>query len=237
MFWKALRGQTVHSVHCKRNPQQAKYRFVAVPATSLLFFDLLCCFGFQNKYVKYCTAQNRSKNRQICEIQISLWNPQTNDKTFVSLNWAVAESTTVSGIRKFADSAYRFCGFHLHLRIPLTFCGIHLQLRNPKQRRIFACCGIRNKTNVPTKFTLQLLVRGIHWNFVSEVPLHFGTYLKTFLWNPGTYRRKIVRLSSAQFGLVLNVTNSENLSSQCSEKKVITFLFVWNFFFYFCIIF
>ena len=30
------------------------------------------------------------------------------------------------------------------------------------------------------------------------------TCLKTCLWNPGTYRHKIVRLSSAQFGLVMN---------------------------------
>ena len=29
------------------------------------------------------------------------------------------------------------------------------------------------------------------------------TNLKTCLWNPGTYRHKIVRLSIAQFGLVM----------------------------------
>ena len=61
----------------------------------------------------------------------------------------------------FADSAYKFCGFHLNLRIWLTFCGIYLQLRNPEQLAIFACCGIRNKTNVPTKFTLQVYACGI----------------------------------------------------------------------------
>ena len=62
----------------------------------------------------------------------------------------------------FADSAYNIGGFYLHFRIPLTFCGIHLQLRNPEQLAIFACCGIRNKTNVPSKVTLQVYVCGIH---------------------------------------------------------------------------
>ena len=39
-----------------------------------------------------------------------------------------------------------------------TFCGIHLLLRIPQQQAIFACCGIRNKTNVPINFTLQVYV-------------------------------------------------------------------------------
>ena len=110
---------------------------------------------------------------------------------------------TICGTRlHFADFAYKFCGLHLHLRIPLTFCGIHQQLRNPEQLAMLACCGIRNKTNVPTKITLQVYVCGIHWNFVCGVHLQFGTYCKTCLWNPETYRHKIVLLSSAQFGLV-----------------------------------
>ena len=50
---------------------------------------------------------------------------------------------------------------------------------------------------------LQLFLRGIHWNFVSGNHLHFGICLKTCLWNPGRYRHKIVRLASAQFGLVM----------------------------------
>ena len=33
------------------------------------------------------------------------------------------------------------------------------------------------------------------------------TCLETCLWNPGTYRHKIVRLSSAQFGLVMQDTS------------------------------
>ena len=73
----------------------------------------------------------------------------------------------------FADSAYKFYGFHLHLRIRLAFCGIHLQLRSPEQLALFACCGIRNTTFVPTKFTLQVFVRWVHGSFVKRIRLHF----------------------------------------------------------------
>ena len=43
---ETLRGQTVHSVHCIRTPQQAKIRF---DATLLVFFDLLRRFGFHKQ--------------------------------------------------------------------------------------------------------------------------------------------------------------------------------------------
>ena len=56
---------------------------------------------------------------------------------------------------------------------------------------------------VPTNFTLYVYVCGIHWSFVWGIHLHFGTYFKTCLWNPRTFRYKIVLLSSAQFGLVM----------------------------------
>ena len=56
---------------------------------------------------------------------------------------------------------------------------------------------------MPTNLTLQLFVRGIHGNFLSGIHLHFGTCLKVSFWYPGTYKHKIVRLSSAQFGLVM----------------------------------
>ena len=70
---------------------------------------------------------------------------------------------------QFAESAY-ICGFRIQiLRIPLIFVDSTyilrnplIQSRNPEQLAIFACCGIRNKTNVPTKFTLQVYVCGIH---------------------------------------------------------------------------
>ena len=101
----------------------------------------------------------------------------------------------------------RICGIRnsisLHLRIPHTFCGIHLQLRNPEQLDIFACCRVRDSTNVSTKFTLQVFVRGIHGNFVSGFHLHFGICVKVCLWNLRRYKHKIVRLSSAQFSLVM----------------------------------
>ena len=97
---------------------------------------------------------------------------------------------------------------YIFLRISFTFCGIDLQLRNPEQLAIFACCGIRNKTIVPTKLTLQLFVRGIHEIFVSGIYLLFGTCLKICPWNPGTYRHKILRLSSAQIGLVMFEINN-----------------------------
>ena len=93
----------------------------------------------------------------------------------------------VSGIRKllvesafclripliFADSIYI-------LRTSLKFCGTYLKLRNPEQLAVFACCGIRSKTNVPTNLTLQVLVRGAHETFVSGIHLHFRTYKNFF---------------------------------------------------------
>ena len=36
---------------------------------------------------------------------------------------------------------------------------------------------------------IQVIVRGTHVNFVSGI-LNFGTYLKTCLWNPETYRHR-----------------------------------------------
>ena len=80
---------------------------------------------------------------------------------------------------------------HIHLRIPLTIYGIHLQLRNLEQLAILACCRIRDKTNMPTKFMLHVFVRGNHENFVSGNHLKFGTCLKICQWNPGTYRHKL----------------------------------------------
>ena len=55
-FGMSLRGQTVHFVHCKRIPEHAKIRFNAESTTLLLFFDLLCCFGFHKQIAKtlYC---------------------------------------------------------------------------------------------------------------------------------------------------------------------------------------
>ena len=133
--------------------------------------------------------------------KICSWITLTMVKSLL-LNSASAYASSV--INKFLSS-FTVGGICLHLRILLTFCGIHLQLRNPEQLAIFACCGIRNKINVPTKFTLQVYVRGIHVHLVSGIHLHFGTCLNACQWNPGTYRHKIVRLFSAQFGLVMEL--------------------------------
>ena len=87
-----------------------------------------------------------------------------------------AESTyNLRNLFLFADYAYKFCGFHLHLRIPLTFGGIHLQFRNPEQLAIFACCGIRNKTK--NKCADETYVTDI----CTRNPLKFC------LWNPITF--------------------------------------------------
>ena len=106
----------------------------------------------------------------LAESAIYKWNPKLQVES-ANCKW---NPQTVSRIRfclriplEFADSTY-------NLRIPLTFCGISLQLRNPERLATFACCRFRNKTNVPTKFTLQLFVRGIHKIFVSGTHLHIG---------------------------------------------------------------
>ena len=91
----------------------------------------------------------------------------------------------VSGIRKlqmdFANCKRNrqiLSGIRKSLRNQLTICKFHC-------------------------FSLQVFVRGSHRNVVGGIRLHFGTCLKVSLWNPGTYRHKIVRLCSAQFDLVM----------------------------------
>ena len=95
-FW----GQAMYSLHCKRNLQQENLKFVAESATFLLFFDLLSCFWF-HKHVPKSLYRLKLLHKWaiLWNLQLYLMNPQTNDKTFVSLNWVVAESATVSGIR------------------------------------------------------------------------------------------------------------------------------------------
>ena len=86
-------------------------------------------------------------------------------------------------------------GIHLQFAESAYICGFHLRFRESKQLAIFACCGSRDTTNVPTNFTLHSYVRGIHRSFVSGIHLLFGTCLKINFWNPGTYRHKVVRLT------------------------------------------
>ena len=123
------------------------------------------------------------------------------------LNSAIAYGSSV--INKFLNPL-TVSGIHLHLRIWLTnFADSTYIFRDPlavaesRTTSKFVCCGISNKLNVPTKFALQVYIRGFHVNFVSRIHVHIATVLNFCLWNPGTCRHKIVRLSSAQFGLVM----------------------------------
>ena len=47
------------------------------------------------------------------------------------------------------------------------------------------------------------------------------TFLKTCFWNPATYRPKIVRLSSAQFGLVMFENDFQKISNGALVSNVI----------------
>ena len=119
------------------------------------------------------------------------WIPLTMVK-FLLLNSALQEikiqalafnCSYASSVLNKIRNLLTVCGIRVHSRIPLTFCGTHLQLRNLEQLAIFACCGIRDITNVPTKFTLHSYKREI---FVGRIHLHFGTCLKISFWNSGT---------------------------------------------------
>ena len=64
------------------------------------------------------------------------------------------------------------------------------------------------------------------------------TCLKTCIWNPGTYRHKIVRLSSAQFGLVMfdqkiavyRAFSHQNKSRVCEPKWMSQKIQKWDVF-------
>ena len=93
------------------------------------------------------------------------------------------------------------------MKFPVTFCGINLYLGIPEQLAIFARCGILSKTNVPTKFTLQVFVRTRNpIKFSYWDPIIFGTELKTCLWYPKKHRNEIRGLYSAQFAQGLSST-------------------------------
>ena len=112
-----LPGQTVHFMHCKRIPQQAKIRSVAESATLLLFFDLLRCFEF-NKQIPKTLYRSKSLHK----------------KGFAESATVFAESRIVCGIHKqiirhLYTSVAQFkrnpqiwnphfvCGFRLHICI------------------------------------------------------------------------------------------------------------------------
>ena len=54
-------------------------------------------------------------------------------------------------------------------------------MRILEQLSVFARCRIRNKTNKPTKSTLQVFVRVIRGNLSSVIHLHFETNLRTYI--------------------------------------------------------
>ena len=80
---------------------------------------------------------------------------------------------------------------HHKLAESTYICWIRLHLWTPEHLRLFACCGTRNKTNVPITITLQVSVRGIHKNFVS----FDSKFRNTQTQNSAQ--------TSAQFGLVM----------------------------------
>ena len=157
------------------------------------------------------------------ESGISLWNEQIKIYVLINLNCCGIRNCkwnpqTLSGIHKMKAESANCKRTHLQLRNALTICGICLNIADsahslriplivkPEQLPIFSRCRLRNKINVPTKFLLQLYVRGIYWNFASRIHLNFEKiWLETCLWNTGTYKHKIVRLSSAQFGLLVQI--------------------------------
>ena len=99
------------------------------------------------------------------------------------------------GIRNCKWNPQIVSGFPHKITEPTYICGIRLHFRNPEQLPIIDPFRIRNKSNVLTKLTLQISVRGNYGNFVNGILIDFGTNLNNYLWNPGTYRQKIVRLS------------------------------------------
>ena len=110
VFKLPLRVQTLNSLHCKRNPQQAKIRLVAESATLLLFFDFLCFFGFHKTIPKslYC-----SKSLQKFA---DLRNPLT-----------VAESRTTSCISLLRNPQQNNCAKKIYvtgiyMQNPLRIC-------------------------------------------------------------------------------------------------------------------
>ena len=146
-------------------------------------FDLFCCFGFHKQNFKKICLTLLQRQPILRNLQQSLWKLEQFMETFCKNIFLL----------QYSKQSF---GNYLLLGNPLTFCGTwNIQL--------YARCGFRDKTKLPTKFTLQILVRRIHGNYVSGIHFHFGICLKTCLWIPVTYRNHFVRLSSGQMGIVM----------------------------------
>ena len=112
-----------------------------------------------------------------------------------------------------------FCGFRIQiLRIQRTFADSTYNLRNPliiaESRSTSYICLLRNPQQnkcadktYATSICMRNPLKFCLWN-----PLTSWNIFKSCLWNPETYRHKIVLLSSAQFGLVMAL-------SDCHERK------------------
>ena len=106
---------------------------------------------------------------------------------------------TICGIRlllripqiNFADST-QICGFHLHFAKSTYSCGI----QNNQLFLLLAESATKQMGRQKLRYRNTL-------NFICGIHLHLRTYFKTCFWTSGTYRHKIVLLSSAQFGLVM----------------------------------
>ena len=216
-FLTLLFGYFITRPNCAFCELYAKIRFVGESATSLIFFDLFAVLDCNDKYLNHCFAQNCSENRQFCGIRNKTWGIRNQFvefenkyyyMCFVNLSCCGIRNCKwtlqiVSGFRKlFVESSNYKRNPHKFAE-SIFICGTRLNLRNWRQLSIVAGCRIRNKINLTEESILQVIVHGVHWNFVSVFHLQFGTSLKTSVWNPETYRHKIVRLSSAQCGLVM----------------------------------
>ena len=76
-----------------------------------------------------------------------------------------------------ADSAYKICGLHLHLRTPLTFCGIHL-VAEPKKSSYNHLLQNPRHNKCAKKFTLQVFFSRNQKKFCQWSPLTFWNKFK-----------------------------------------------------------
>ena len=108
------------------------------------------------------------------------------------------------------------CGFHLHfadstyiLRNPLTVAESSTTSYNKPQQG--KCADKIYVTDICMRNPLK---------FVSGVHLYFGTYLKTCLWNPGTYRHKKISRNIFSPLFCLSVLLLLTLRAQIFTRKI-----------------
>ena len=138
--------------------------------------------------------------------ELCSWIPLTIVKSLL-LNSASAYSSSV--INKFLNS-FTVCGSRLKfLRIPLRFADSIYILRNPltvaESRTTSYLCLLRNPQQIKSADTIYVTSictrnprKSFKWN-----PLAFWNMFKCLSLESRNMQTKIVRLSSAQFGLVM----------------------------------